>query len=91
LRQILTYYEFTNLERENMNLSRISKNDARYPPALGHYLGVSAPEEITARGNLEILNDKKTALFCSAPPNVPAILSSKHPTWRRSGAMTGSQ
>jgi predicted Rossmann fold nucleotide-binding protein DprA/Smf involved in DNA uptake len=63
LRQILTYYEVNHLF---MNLTRISKNDAQYPPALGHYLGDSAPEEMTALGNTEILNTKKIALFCSS-------------------------
>lgn len=70
-----------------MNLTRIPKNDARYPPALGHYLGYSAPEEITALGNLEILNNKKTALFCSSqcPGDLIIKTSGLAKKWRGDG------
>ncbi len=70
-----------------MNLTRISKNDARYPPALGHYLGNSAPGEVAALGNLEILNNKKTALFCSSKCPCDLIIKTSDLTkkWRDEG------
>lgn len=49
-----------------MNLIGINKSDVRYPTALDHYLGDSALEEITASGNLAILENRKTAFFCSS-------------------------
>jgi predicted Rossmann fold nucleotide-binding protein DprA/Smf involved in DNA uptake len=71
-----------------MNLTRIPQSDARYPLALDHYLGESAPEVITAIGNLEILNNKKKiALFCSSkcPADLIIKTSDLAKKWRDDG------
>ena len=55
-----------------MSVRYINESDADYPSELKKYLGVQAPESITALGNLDILQRKGTAhraptlaLFCS--------------------------
>jgi len=48
-----------------MTVSSIDRSDARYPSALGIYLGDQAPECIFSLGNLDILRQKPLALFCS--------------------------
>lgn len=48
-----------------MRLIRLDRNDPSYPTALKAFLGKDAPSSIAALENLEILNRKKLALFCS--------------------------
>ncbi len=48
-----------------MELSYLSRTDALYPPALPLYLAGEAPARVSALGNLEILGERKLALFCS--------------------------
>ena len=49
----------------NREIIRMSFNDAWYQLNLKHYLGNWTPANITAKGNLEILQRKKLAVFCS--------------------------
>jgi predicted Rossmann fold nucleotide-binding protein DprA/Smf involved in DNA uptake len=44
----------------------IDRNDPRYPAALATHLAEQAPQAITARGNLDVLQRPTLALFCSA-------------------------
>jgi predicted Rossmann fold nucleotide-binding protein DprA/Smf involved in DNA uptake len=44
----------------------ISRDDPRYPARLRRRLGAHAPSELTALGNLDLLSQPTTALFCSA-------------------------
>jgi len=44
---------------------QIRRSDARYPATLTTHLGDSAPEFVSVLGNLEILEQKPLALFCS--------------------------
>ena len=44
----------------------IPRDDPRYPARLRRRLGAHAPPELTALGNLDILSQPMTALFCSA-------------------------
>ncbi|MBI4641980.1 MAG: DNA-processing protein DprA [Candidatus Tectomicrobia bacterium] len=48
-----------------MNIIHLSQDDPRYPPPLKIYLGDRAPAFIAALGNLDILQHKTLALFCS--------------------------
>ncbi|HWP91527.1 MAG TPA: DNA-processing protein DprA [Thermodesulfobacteriota bacterium] len=48
-----------------MNIKYISKDDLIYPSELKSYMGGQAPQSIIALGNLDILRQKKLALFCS--------------------------
>jgi len=48
-----------------MTVLRIEKSDPRYPASLREHLGDHAPGVIIAHGNLDILQGKKLALFCS--------------------------
>ncbi|MGH9836437.1 MAG: DNA-processing protein DprA [Blastocatellia bacterium] len=48
-----------------MKLIYLSLADSRYPPALQSCLAGQAPARIAALGNLEILSERKLALFCS--------------------------
>jgi predicted Rossmann fold nucleotide-binding protein DprA/Smf involved in DNA uptake len=43
----------------------IKQDNPRYPRSLFEYLGHSAPAELSALGNLDILQQKTLALFCS--------------------------
>jgi predicted Rossmann fold nucleotide-binding protein DprA/Smf involved in DNA uptake len=43
----------------------IRRSDPRYPAALTTHLGAGAPEQVSVLGNLEILQQKPLALFCS--------------------------
>ena len=58
------------------DLVTIPQTDARYPLALRLHLGSSAPATLTARGNLDIVQDRQHrplfALFCSiqCPPTL---------------------
>ena len=55
-----------------MNINRINQNDLFYPSALKKYLGDSFPVTLTATGNLDILQSKSLAVFCSnkCPGNI---------------------
>jgi predicted Rossmann fold nucleotide-binding protein DprA/Smf involved in DNA uptake len=46
-------------------MASLQKTEAGYPFALKAYLGKLAPEQIYYIGNLDILQQKKLALFCS--------------------------
>jgi predicted Rossmann fold nucleotide-binding protein DprA/Smf involved in DNA uptake len=48
-----------------METMRLARDDPRYPAALSRYLADHAPASVAARGNLEILDGKTAALFCS--------------------------
>ena len=48
-----------------MEIFHLKKSSAIYPPSLQKYLGRHAPAVITGLGNLDILNHKKLAFFCS--------------------------
>jgi len=50
---------------ENLKLIRVDKSDARYPSSLVDCLKDQAPPTVMAHGNLELLQDKTLALFCS--------------------------
>ena len=43
-----------------------NSSDRRYPERLRERLGVDAPPRLTTLGNLDLLNLRKTALFCSS-------------------------
>ena len=43
----------------------IGQGSQAFPPAMTFFLGQRAPAEVTGLGNLEILQSKKLALFCS--------------------------
>ena len=45
---------------------QFSREDRRYPARLRERLGAAAPPDLTALGNLDLLAQPKTALFCSA-------------------------
>lgn len=49
-----------------MELVHLSQTDPLYPPALRSCLAEQAPARIAALGNLEILGERKLAIFCSA-------------------------
>jgi predicted Rossmann fold nucleotide-binding protein DprA/Smf involved in DNA uptake len=48
-----------------MELTYLSPTDSLYPSALSLHLAEKAPARIAALGNLEILGERKLALFCS--------------------------
>lgn len=48
-----------------LTVTSIARTNARYPYALGLYLGSQVPECIFALGDLDILRQKTLALFCS--------------------------
>jgi predicted Rossmann fold nucleotide-binding protein DprA/Smf involved in DNA uptake len=48
-----------------MELAYLSRTDTLYPLALPSFLAGQAPERIATLGNLEILRERKLALFCS--------------------------
>lgn len=49
-----------------MELQRYFLTDAQYPLGPKRFLGITAPSSIAAVGNLDILQTRKLALFCSA-------------------------
>lgn len=65
----------------------ISQADARYPARLRERLGSSAPDQLFALGNLDLLALPKTALFCSARCPGDAILRAydQAARWRDEG------
>lgn len=48
-----------------MEIFHLKQSSAIYPSSLQKYLGRHAPSVITGLGNLDILNHKKLAFFCS--------------------------
>jgi len=44
----------------------LNQNDSAYPAALRSYLGKDLPTSISALGNLDIVDQSKLAIFCSA-------------------------
>lgn len=58
-----------------------------YPVILSDRMGSEAPRQLTALGNLDLLQLPKTALFCSAKCPGSAILAAydQAATWRDSG------
>jgi predicted Rossmann fold nucleotide-binding protein DprA/Smf involved in DNA uptake len=48
-----------------MDLKRLHQDNSGYPSALKKYLGDRAPAVIAVRGNLDILDYRTLALFCS--------------------------
>lgn len=48
-----------------MSAARLQRGDLGYPAALPKYLRGRVPQTLTAVGNLDILRQKKLALFCS--------------------------
>jgi predicted Rossmann fold nucleotide-binding protein DprA/Smf involved in DNA uptake len=61
--------------------------DAGYPARLRERLGADAPRQLTARGNLDLLALRKTALFCSArcPGKVILTTYDQAAKWRDAG------
>jgi len=49
-----------------VEIKRIGKSDPEYPASLTRYLPSDAPDSAAAMGNLQILNQRKLAIFCSA-------------------------
>jgi predicted Rossmann fold nucleotide-binding protein DprA/Smf involved in DNA uptake len=58
-----------------MNLFTLSITEGRYPGSLRERLGIHAPPQLTALGNLDLLALELTALFCSVHCPGDAILS----------------
>lgn len=52
----------------------LAPSDTRYPSRLRERLGEQAPPQLWALGNLSLLHERKTALFCSARCPGDAIL-----------------
>lgn len=48
-----------------MTVTQLQQDDSCYPSALRKYLGDRAPVTLAALGNLDILRQRKLALFCS--------------------------
>jgi hypothetical protein len=48
-----------------MEIFQLKQGDLVYPSAWKKFLGDCHPEIITTMGNLDILNQKKLAFFCS--------------------------
>ncbi len=65
----------------------IHKGEKSYPAALENRVGFEAPPQLSALGNLDLLNSPKTGLFCSAKCPGSAILSAydRAARWRDSG------
>jgi predicted Rossmann fold nucleotide-binding protein DprA/Smf involved in DNA uptake len=55
-----------------MNSTMLDKNSGSYPEALSRYLGQHAPMALSCIGNLDILQSKTLAVFCSnkCPGNI---------------------
>ena len=50
---------------DNVAIRHIHQSDPEYPAALERYLAEDAPDSATAKGNLDLLNRAKLAIFCS--------------------------
>lgn len=70
-----------------MKTSVIRIVEGCYPERLRERLGEAAPAELTALGNLDLLNYPKTAIFCSARCPGSAILATYDlaAAWRDAG------
>jgi predicted Rossmann fold nucleotide-binding protein DprA/Smf involved in DNA uptake len=70
-----------------MTLTLIPATDARYPAQLRERLQMTAPAQLTALGNLDLLSLPKTALFCSVrcPGNAILAAYDKAAFWRNAG------
>lgn len=70
-----------------MNPVVLNLDDATYPSRLRERLGVDAPPRMTALGNLDLLTQPKTALFCSSrcPGNVILRTYDQTAQWRDAG------
>ena len=70
-----------------MNPLALAATDARYPARLRERLGANAPGHLSALGNLDLLAQPKTALFCSARCPGDAILRAydQAAKWRDAG------
>ena len=70
-----------------MTPAAIGSADVLYPSQLRERLGTQAPKQLIALGNLDLLNLKKTALFCSAKCPSNAILAAydQAAKWREAG------
>jgi predicted Rossmann fold nucleotide-binding protein DprA/Smf involved in DNA uptake len=55
----------------------LNQNDLSYPAALRSYLGKHIPDSVSALGNLDILNQSKLAIFCSAECPAELILQTR--------------
>ena len=65
----------------------IHLGESRYPAGLAKRMGGEAPQQLSALGNLDLLQLPKTALFCSAKCPGSAILAAhdQAASWRDSG------
>ena len=65
----------------------IPRDDPRYPARLRQRRGTDAPAELAALGNLDLLSQPMTALFCSArcPGNVILHAYDQAAQWRDAG------
>jgi uncharacterized protein YuzE len=54
--------------------ARLTAKDLQWPPALAARLGETAPQALSAWGNLSLLRARKTGFFCSARTPGHAIL-----------------
>lgn len=65
----------------------LKAHDPRYPARLRQQLGADAPSVLTALGNLDLLSQPMTALFCSArcPGNVILRAYDQAAQWRDAG------
>jgi predicted Rossmann fold nucleotide-binding protein DprA/Smf involved in DNA uptake len=57
-----------------MNRTVLNSTDAAYPASLRERLGEQTPRTLTILGNLELLSQPKTGLFCSVRCPGDAIL-----------------
>lgn len=56
----------------NMEIRHLHQDDALYPPSLRTYLGNDAPATIATVGNLNLLQERPLAMFCST--RCPGVL-----------------
>ena len=70
-----------------MNPLELAAADARYPARLRERLGANAPGKLSVLGNLDLLAQPKTALFCSTRCPGDAILRAydQAAKWRDAG------
>lgn len=71
----------------NTEAETISRENSSYPARLFQRLGADAPPVFTALGNLDLLTQPKTALFCSAlcPGSVILATYNQAAKWRETG------
>jgi len=70
-----------------MNSLALATTDARYPARLCERLSANSPAQLSTLGNLDLLAQPKTALFCSARCPGSAILRAydQAAQWRDAG------